>query len=60
MHYQVLVMLDFIYIFHSDTYSTIISTIGCFAALMPLLLQSYALSRFIVDIFAENHLAAID
>jgi hypothetical protein len=53
-------MLDFIYIFHSDTYSTIISTIGCFAALMPLLLQSYALSRFIVDMFAENHLAAID
>ena len=27
---------------------------------MPLLLQSYALSRFIVDMFAENHLAAID
>jgi hypothetical protein len=35
-------------------YSIIISTICCFEAPMPLLLQSYTLSRFIVDMCAKD------
>ena len=52
----------FIILFETHTYVSDLSDtlfnnhlhIGCFAAPMPLLLQFYALSRFIVDMWAKD------